>query len=480
MNHFKLIQLLRILNAEELRKLHKFLRSPYFNYSQPILLLCEELRKFHPDFDAPSFHSEKIWKKLYPDEPFNDKNFRKWIFKLTQLVERFLAIEEMEANTTKQSYFVMRALEKRDASPLFFKAIQALEQQLEKSPYKDDNYYCEQIQLLEHKYFHPKFNKYNTKDRTLEKLMDAVDAYFGTAKLRYGLALKNKIKILKTPYQFRFMEALFEEADFLKESPTFRLLFMSMQLLEGADFSFEEYENDLFEHLPNIRLESQRLLFFNGLNYAIRQVNKGVEQFSSSVLKWYKTGLENDLLFQNGTLSHITFGNIVLYGCRERELEWTKQFIENHRNYLEEKQKEDTINYNAGLLLFHEKKYEEALSVLNQYPFGISYKIKSKVFIIRVLFELFLQNADYYDTLMATCKAFESFSNRNKNLSKNKLETHISSIRLIEKFAKKVMRRENLKSLEQWFERELDENQNLSLKRWFYQKLETLKNEFSY
>ena len=90
MKNNQLIKLLSALSPEELRGFSRFVRSPNGCVGQSPLKLINILKKYYPDFSSAAFQKEKVFRRLYPGQPFNNNLLRKACSRLKQLLENYL------------------------------------------------------------------------------------------------------------------------------------------------------------------------------------------------------------------------------------------------------------------------------------------------------------------------------------------------------------------------------------------------------
>ncbi|MEL6867615.1 MAG: hypothetical protein AAFP19_24535, partial [Bacteroidota bacterium] len=338
MQSIKLIKLLRALETTEFRRLGKFLRSPYYNYSKPLILLYDNLRPFYPHFDAPKLKQEWIWKKIFPGEVYEPPRFWRLCSKLTLLVERYLATLELDIQKRESRKLLNKALGRRNLFDLYEKETQFLLEENDQSPYRDADYYAERIELENALYFHPMRNRHQSSDQLLGQLANNIDKYFVLAKARLDCVVQNRKNILTTHYSQRFNKAIKQEkAKGFMANNTWDELYSRLQLLikEPTDEHFLQVKQHYFEKIQQLRRNDQLIFFFTGLNYLIRQLNRGDEQSYVKALDWYKIGLKHQLLVENQRISEVSFGNIISLACHAKEFSWTKQFIKDYQIYLD-------------------------------------------------------------------------------------------------------------------------------------------------
>src|SRR6056297_4170888 len=111
----KLYQILSQFQVYELNRLSKFIHSPYFNPSERLSTFYDEI---HTDLksnetDPSALKKERLWNLLVPNEPYNDRRFRKYTSDLLSLVEDFLALDEYKSNPIHQADFLLQAIQQK-------------------------------------------------------------------------------------------------------------------------------------------------------------------------------------------------------------------------------------------------------------------------------------------------------------------------------------------------------------------------------
>ncbi len=473
MKEGKLFQILGSLNSEEFKGLKKMVVSPIYNTNKTVEALFEQLRNQYPKFDTTQKGKEKLFKKVWPGIAFNNYKIHRLFTQMTQLIEEYLLLLEQRENRFERKKRLMTIYGKRNLIPFFEKEAKGLKNELDDFPFRDLEYYQDQIALNEAVYFHPLNDKYNLKDESLDRLIDSLDYYFVLAKLRYGLSIKNRERILTKPGNWRFMDALQKEQGLglIKSTGLYQIYKKAFALQEEDGLNhFEQYEKKLFENITVLG-KDRKILFFTGLNFINRQVNKGITSFSHKALEWYQFGLHNGLLIEHGKMNEVTFGNIVVFGCRQKEFDWTKDFILSYKHLLDVSHREDVAVYHSGLLHFYQKEFEAAFSILLNYTFIPAYFLRSKLTAIRAVFEQFIINKEYYNLLIHQINAFEMAMKRSKSFSAFSKEPAMNCVAIIKSISKSIWNNKINATLIRKHLEELNSSKKIATKQWLIDKL---------
>ena len=400
MQNRKLVKILKTLTQDEFRGLNRWLKSPFFNTNTHLIILYEYLRHYFPEFDSGKLNKEKVFAKLFPQLDFNKDKFAALLKRLTRLTEDYLIWLESEKEEFDRRKRLLKVYANRNLFDLYERARFRFLEDLEKLPYRDLEYYQTQIELHADFYFHPLNNKYDLEDDSLGKLMENLDAYFVLSKLSFTNEMKSHERILKKKYDVHFLKGIEENQNIYQHNIPIKLYTLLIKLFEENSTSdFEELETIFFMNIDQLSSKDRQRIYLYGLNYASRQLNTGKSIFSKKAFEWYRFGLQDDLLIQNGKVSEISFGNIVICGCREKEFEWTEDFLITYQGQLHAKRKEDVVQYNRGLIYFYKGEFEKAFNILTSYDFEYSFQLKVRLTTLRVLFEQFLMDSTYLRTI---------------------------------------------------------------------------------
>ena len=150
------------------------------------------------------------------------------------------------------------------------------------------------------------------------------------------------------------------------------------------------------------------------LNRIVNLMYSDDKVFNTLITEVYQEADEAELLIVNGVMTDVTFLNVVTSASKEGEFEWTKKFISKNKQYLQSPTKEGTVLLSLAQLFFYEKKFEEALVLLQ----GADIKLNSQNYVakahfIRCGYEYFLTNDTYYYKLLKNIEAFQRWSRRN-------------------------------------------------------------------
>lgn len=476
MQHSKLIKILKSLSKEEFIQFRKLLQSPFFVSKDLPLKLYDSIRPYYPDFTSTLLTKERIFIKVFPDRAYNDSKMRAMMLRLTQLADDFLVWRQIKSKENNYQKTLIKAYSERPLFEYYQKDRKRFIGQMNQQPYRDLDYYQDLFDLHQDYFYHPQRQKFDLKDTTLEQMIGCFDEQFMLAKLRFGVEMRNQERLFRKQINVPFLETVLEHIQSHNNNIVLQLFHQLYQVLSSEGFEhFQALEELFFPNLEKLGLEDTQLIYFYCLNYIVRKVNEGRGEFSSKAFEWYRFGLKDDLLIQDGLISEISFGNVVIYGCREKKFDWTKSFMLEYEERLRSQNPKDVIQYNLGLWHFYKGELEEAFSVLNRFEFHFSLQLQVRMTSLRILFEQFLISRSFYDLVRTYSKAFLKYLNRSDKYSESVSNSVKNTIETINTLSKKIMDGEKKEKIEKWINRRLNSGKKIVLKNWILEKIDELK-----
>lgn len=474
MKNNKLTELLKIIAPKELKGLRKAILSPIFNTNNNLLIFFDKIIKYYPHFNLSEKDKKSLFSAVYPNEAYQDIKLRYLFSGLVKVVDHYIIYLQSNENAHSKERLKTDFFNNRKQFKHFAKGIEKQHELLDEMPMRNMNYWAEKMRLYNQLYTNPQHNNYDKTDKTPEYLMDASDRFFAFAKVRCGLVVRSKQKLFKADYSLLFMDDLSKEHEngFLAENNLFKIYHSAIKLTDKPEEkNFFEYEEFFFENVKVLHGEDRLFLFHLGLNYIIRQSNSGNTKFQIRALSWYKFAIEERILIVNDTLSKVAFSNIIHFGCKAKEIEWTLDFIQSHVKYLPLEIREDELTYSNAVVYFSQKKFNEVIMNIAEYSFNQAYILKTKSLLIRSYFELFLLDDNYYQILESSLNSHEIYLRRNKFWIERLKTPELNFCKILKKLVKKIRKREKRKEIEKWFQNEIEKNYPLAAKSWLSSKL---------
>ena len=450
MKDSKLIKILEKLPKKVFKRLGLAVNSPYFNKKQDLLVFYDFLKKHFPLYQQEDITYEKAHYFVFPKLAFNKKEIGYLMSDLTRLIEKILAIEKMEDDLVQKETYLLGTFNDLGLEKAFNKTLNDANKQMENHLYRNSIYYHKlyALYVAENEFFLQQHR--HIADQSLQSALDNLDLFYLSEKFRIASEILNRSNMIQSEYQLELIDELLnfvESAPALQEEPAIAIY---STILKGLKEKEQNKDNDLkindekpvpiFEQLIGLlEIQSEyfskkeaKAMFVQAINYCIRKSNSGDKSYVKQLLGLYRMIIEKDLLLEKDQLSPWTYMNVITTGIRNEEFEWTEKFINEYKEYLLPKFKENAYNYNLAYLYFNKKQYSQAISLLNQVVFDdVYYSCESKALLLRIYFM-----TEELDAFYSLVDSFRLFIKRNKLITDNIKEMYINIIRFLNRITR--------------------------------------------
>ena len=468
MKKSKLIQLLNSLKKEELPQFSDFLASPYFNRDENVTKLWNYIKNYYPDFPEEYIKKEVVFANLYPQETFDGKRLAYLMNYLLKQGESYFQIKALQDDQPRKEYYLLRQFYQRDLNKHFLANYKKVERKLldvEKENL-DTYYYNQYFYQLQDEF---QINKtLRKKDNPNLKLAhDHLDQFYFINKIMYCCEMLNRKQIYSTDYG-QNIALLNEIEDHLNKSqplsPLLNTFFKMFLLLKepSNDNHFHEFNEELQKNEHRISKAELATFYLNSINYSIRKIRNGQDQYLEIALNTFMKGIENRVLFENDVLPYKTFLNTYSFALRLGKYNWVEKFINEYYKFLPVETQKDAFHYSLSDLYFQKKDYDKVLDNVNKVDLKeMAYSLGARAVMIKTYYEL-----DEMDPLLSLLASFTIYLKRNRNISDNFKKAFLNFCQLVNKLLKiKPHKIERL-------ELEMKETQPLIDRKWLVEKLE--------
>jgi len=404
MQKSKLIELLKALNTEEIKRLRKFLASPFFTESENCLKLFEEIIKYKPIFNHAFLSKENLQTKLYKRKN-TTQNLKSDASRLVKLIQKFIVYDQLE-NLQNESNKIEKQHFQKETLLLFLK-----ERNVNAQFKNDLNAYQKQIAKLNYlttEHFHTNFKTtFLFSDFTEEtiyshQLTSTFTKYIISQLLKNECRIANYLITHNFPHKSPLADIIFPQLDHqLKnylEEPIIHLYYTYWQFLQNPDSPniIDIFLKLLLQYQPHIGDKETAILYGYASNICIKYIRKGQTPFRHKLLYILKKMLAQNLILKKNKIPVKRFMNIVSVAAQCQEVEWAKQFIEDYKKYLNHN-RENLVESAKALIEFHIENYEETINIIR------TIKLKEDITSINVKI-LFIKAHYEYKTELETIK----------------------------------------------------------------------------
>lgn len=310
-----------------------------------------------------------IWNHIFPQEPFEEVRFRKLSEQLIRHIEEFLAIESFRKDRGAKDLHLLREIGTRNSFQLFQTIYRKVKSRLNRKTIRDEQFY------KDHTLFDREFQNVSLKYENQAKF-NLSDFFQSFDKWRLIEQANTLIFQLYVPKQApkpvipktQFFESLKNHSDY-SEEPLLRIYTLLFELLIGKSDDFPTYFELLQSYKHNINSETLQFLYANATNY-VRKASQSREKIHyeqyAALMKW---GLQNELLIINGVLPSGSYKNVIAIHLilakmsegneKQGRILQAKKYMEDLKQYLPEKDREDAYRFNKAIYYFTIGEYDK-------------------------------------------------------------------------------------------------------------------------
>lgn len=476
----KIYQVLENLSVYELNRFVKFVQSPFFNQNQSLVQLLELLMPHLKKRDQHDLDKSDVWSQIFITEPYDDARFRKLNSELLRLYEQFLAQEIYDNNPLHQANNLIEGISNKKIEKLYNSVVSSVKRLSERQLEKPASYYFYQYQLEKNQYnltseFEKKFKKKaRFADLNIEETAKFLDIFYLGEKLKLYCMLLSWQDVSNISGDLLFMDEIIrhvEKIDYSQYPPIAIYYQVYKSYVEpdniGHFYKLKELISSFIHMFP---IDEAKDIFGSAHNFCIRRINIGQNEFVKENLDLYKESIAKGILFHNEEIPPNTFRNIVISAIILNEFEWAENFIQQHKDKLEEKYRENAVTFNLARVAWARKDHSKVIRLLQNVEFNeMVYDMNSKMMLVTTYYD-----SDELEPLYSLLDSFKIFIYRNK-----KLLTLAQRSMLLDfiKFVRKILAAGpgNKEKLDKLKEEISISKITVTTKQWLLEKVEELR-----
>lgn len=425
----KLINLLKTLSKDELKKFGEYLDSPIFNKREQSCQLYNLIAPHAPDYLDKSLDRHFVFKKLFPQkDQFNRSNLTVAMRHLTDLLEDFFVFIKNENNEYQKTQLLLESFIDRGQSKYFEQLLNKMSSS-QTIKAKSTHAYYRQYQISKNQYQYSFVNRQSKHAIDPNKLLQDLDVYYIMCKLKYCCSALNRENIFKGKHQILFLDAIVNDLPKIKhfiEVPLIDLYYACLMMLKEKDNPdhFNSLNNLLKKYTGQIPKKELRNIYILALNYCRSQIQKD-QKYYINLLSIYSSMIKDGLLTgSNGYMHHRNFKNIVSLGMKAKQSDWTKIFIDENIDEIDPSIRKSVFHFSLGVWNFYNKQYRDAmLSLILVEYIDIIYHLDSKKLLLSAYYEL-----KETESLFSLADTFKKLVRRNKEMTKKDQKSYLNFI----------------------------------------------------
>ncbi|MBL7827294.1 MAG: hypothetical protein JNJ57_11725 [Saprospiraceae bacterium] len=401
MKNTQLVELIRLLTAEERRHALDFAKMPFFNHSTrknhvtPLLEVCLTY-----DWDNENdLEKEKLHAILYPNLEYNEGRIEKVMVEAHKVIKSFLITQHYHRpeNEFQHALDYAEIIRTRDSDDRALHLLSRLQKLQDDYPYKHAWFYLKQSNLdTAFHYIESLYNK-NKGDIHIPQVLHSTEMFYLCRKtaLLSRLILQQKVTKLEPSNHIREqIESFHIPAYLLEESPPLKLNFIIFLILRHSNPTLQEVEElrDLLnKHEKELDVEVLQEFHAHARNFLIlilyHDVNaSGVRKLLHEL---YKDHLGRGWLHYEEKMHPSRYSAVIHNALIIGEFDWANNFIEAYKDVLiGENESHDFYKIQKAVYYFAIGDFNECLDYLPDNSNNITNLLIVKRLELKAYFEL--------------------------------------------------------------------------------------------
>lgn len=400
-----------------------FLQSPLFNR-------VKRLHKFFRILRGQAFRAarEQSFAKLYPQAPsFEPQIWYEACSQLCRQLEQYLAYHQSQGNNLS----ALKPMMELRMDQAFEKQLKHSRSMLTRQSMRNSDFFQQQFEIGAAADAYFGLQQKRAPDENLETLVEGLDLYYLTEKLKYSCEMLNRNNILQPQYQpslcADLIAVLERDAHTYLEEPIIAIYHRIFRMLddENEEQHFQSLVQLLHAHGANFDHKEANAMYTYAQNYCVKRINGGARTYLEPYFELGLDMLQKDLLLEDGYLPHWHYKNLITVGTRLQRYEWVETFLDAYRERLSPAFQESAYYYNRAAFNYDRGLQSEAMRFLQQVDFpDVFYNLAARTLQLKI----FLETRDY-DSLQYHGKAFRHFLRRNQAITPDRRKLYEPFIR---------------------------------------------------
>lgn len=431
-----IIAIYRSLDKAERRELGKWLASPVHNQREDVQKLHKYLITGDRLHKTSALSKTRIWKRLFPDELYDDARLRQTSHFMLRCLEEYLAYKEWSTDEMNPYLALSTQLRHRRLDRHLMKNLRRLGKMQETSSFRNE-YFFRNEYLLQQEHYNYLATRQRTKELSLQSVADALDQAYLIEKLKMCCRMLFHQTVSKTSYDIALLEEVMDQVKDRKltDIPALAIYYYILKAIRSSNPDqpyFGQLRDTVKEHGQLLPSDDLREVYLMAINLCIPKINAGLEAYVRESFEWYRQGIADGILMPNDRITRYTYMNAVMNGIRLGEYDWVLDFIESKRKMLDLAFQEQTYLFAKSRLFFGRGDYEETMKILVKIDFKDDlYNLLSKTMLLRIYYE-----EDEFDALESMLESLATYIRRKKELTTNHKQNFGNFVRLTRRLAR--------------------------------------------
>lgn len=401
----KLLKTLGTFTREELGRFRDYILSSYLNNKGPLVEFLDVLLPMINAGKAPG--AGQMFKLLVKSAKLSTASYRSLFADLSRLVNTFIQNERYKDKPEQAVSDLLTAVNAKRLNKLFDINMSLAKKLRSNVSNKSAEFYLRTFAIDTEADFSKALSKANKDKESPEEVMDRLDEFYMTNKLRYCCAAKHFRHRTKKDHDVLITEILGLIAgghyDHIASVQVYAAIYRMLND-EDDETQFAQVKELLKLHQRELSDVILRDAYVFAINYCVQKVNKGKVNYLRDVYDLYKIALDKKFLYDENELSPWDYSSIMALGVQLRDFKWSEKLIEVYKERVPTAGKKmNVVTFNMAKMYFFGGRYKDVLQLLSGVKSDeLMYVLGANALLIKTYYEM--ENKDELHRHLANFK----------------------------------------------------------------------------
>ncbi|MGB1207512.1 MAG: hypothetical protein ACPG5B_17820 [Chitinophagales bacterium] len=423
MHNTEIIKLLQVFSEKEIKIFKKFVAQKEYNKKRFCKELLVYIYRARPDFEGEKLDKEKaqaFLKKKKDD--IDDGYLRQMLSILSQYAQDFLIENELQEQEIYKFLLLKKALDRRGFEKMPRKAMQYIKGKKKVKQTSSILDFHEEYLTISYKHEIATQKNNQQKEVFFSDVAKAFDKYTIVQELKNACVLPNNQRLLATDNHEIDIDNLIKRAEKqeFKQGTLFELYYLLLLILTAKEVAknWKKLLNILKNEavISDLNKADRKTIILLVINFCNKKLRSGDFSYYLTQFELYQIMAEKGDLFEQGKLPTFHYKNIVRLACRANAFEDAQNFIDDYKNKVAQKYRENYYHLNLAALFFYKNDYDKTLK--NLVLVGDLERqdhLNVEMLFLKTYYALLVNGDENYDEpLRDRMNAFETYLRRNK------------------------------------------------------------------
>ena len=387
----KLLKTLGTFTRDELTRFRDYILASYLNNKGPLIEFLDVLVPMINEGKTPT--GSQMFKLLLKTAHLSTATYRSLFMDLTRLVQGFIQNERYKIKPEQAVSDLLTSVNAKRLNKLFEINMSLAKKLRSNISNRNAEFYLRSFVIDSEVDFHKALSKSSKDKASPDQVMDSLDEFYMTNKLRYYCAGKHFKKDFGKDQDVLILEILGLIAsgryDHIASVQIYAAIYKMLN---------DEEEEAHFAQLKELLKNNQKELtdvvlrdaYVFAINYCVRKVNKGKVNYLRDVYELYQIALDKKFLYDENELSPWDYSNIMALGVQLRDYKWSEKLIEVYKERIPTAGKKmNVVTFNMAKMYFFSGRYKDVLQLLSGVKSDeLMYVLGANALLIKTYYEM--------------------------------------------------------------------------------------------